>query len=469
MEKMSLEEKTRNYLYIMLQDYLFPLFNILVTHDNIIEYCDTMKGFPNCEPQSPVDAAIDHDTIYLYLQYSKKHDVCYKARMLNFTTNAKSLIYFAKYLLKALLIYIKSSFNKNLFHAIMKQAVQDMVIYTLSGIMPNSNIWGEKNRTRYNICSGINEVLEKYKYWALRTYEGREVCLGVKFLPPKRVFNIANSIKSYIKQLDKNASALVGDGISSYWQIGETLTYQTITKNIHPPKSGYCSFAPYMYYPFATSCTDECFGFVLTANNEILAFKNQELLYCFTSNRWHRFDYNSFHCAVKNAINVNDNKIRKLYSVCLDVAFSRCGGGLIICDKENLDNILSKIVVDDIFTDFESEWRKVNGLVHAQLENRKDAKRIMLEKTINHNNFYDMNRQTIKELLSVDGATIITKKGEFVSAGAVLSDGKKTEKSQRKDGGARTQIMRNMSQYGLAIKISADGNFNVYDKHITIF
>ena len=71
-------------------------------------------------------------------------------------------------------------------------------------------------------------------------------------------------------------------------------------------------------------------------------------------------------------------------------------------------------------------------------------------------NFFELNRKLRQELLSLDGATIIRKDGTLVATGAIIS-----LKTQG-DGGGRTAATKQLSDYGIAFKISEDGEITCY-------
>lgn len=66
------------------------------------------------------------------------------------------------------------------------------------------------------------------------------------------------------------------------------------------------------------------------------------------------------------------------------------------------------------------------------------------------------------ELAALDGAVVLSNDGELLAYGAILSP----KKAGRLRGteGSRTKAAIGASNYGLAIKISSDGDIDVYHK-----
>jgi hypothetical protein len=77
--------------------------------------------------------------------------------------------------------------------------------------------------------------------------------------------------------------------------------------------------------------------------------------------------------------------------------------------------------------------------------------------------FQHLDRRLRQELLSLDGATVLTRKGEVLTAGAIVRvPGGST-------GGGRRAAAIQLGKLGLAIKISADGPITGFRKKKTIF
>ena len=76
--------------------------------------------------------------------------------------------------------------------------------------------------------------------------------------------------------------------------------------------------------------------------------------------------------------------------------------------------------------------------------------------------------------MGIDGATIILTDGRFVTTGAII-DNQATKranegtKETEASGGARKKITMKLSEYGIAIKISADGYIECFKNRKHIF
>ena len=82
-------------------------------------------------------------------------------------------------------------------------------------------------------------------------------------------------------------------------------------------------------------------------------------------------------------------------------------------------------------------------------------------KVINGRKFYELDRKLRQELLSIDGATVINNEGEILAVGAIILI------ETGGFSGGRLAASKTLSKYGVALKISADGQIQGFkmDRH----
>lgn len=268
----------------------------------------------------------------------------------------------------------------------------------------------------------------------------------------------------YVHFLDDDSSALLTDGITSYFYIGKEIQYKIIPSFTIKQKNN-IPLVPYRFSGFGDICIDNQIGIILTIQGDILFIKKKKLLFAKRNGDWHAYDYDNFNSIlfhdISSSINIDNkeknNYIKEIYLTCLDVAFARTGGCLAMCPKENLKKIRSSIPDETIHKPF-----------IRKKDNNIDSKRYILENVvINQVSFYELERKARQELLGIDGATIILPDGRFYTTGTIINNNMKN-KCYNKHGGARTQATIKLSNYGIAIKISADGYIECYKnmKHI---
>ena len=90
------------------------------------------------------------------------------------------------------------------------------------------------------------------------------------------------------------------------------------------------------------------------------------------------------------------------------------------------------------------------------IKDEKCIKISNLRKIINGRKFNELDRNLRKELVAIDGATVIDSDGDIIAVGAII----KIEAGST--GGGRLAATKTLSKYGVALKISADGSIEGY-------
>ena len=189
-------------------------------------------------------------------------------------------------------------------------------------------------------------------------------------------------------------------------------------------------YAPHRLGAVANWCVgDHKVALVLNRNGEILVFKDQRLQFAKRRGAWRYYPHDS----VVRRLAVGTLRLRKaVYESCLDVSFARAGGCLAVVSAPNVTKA-GKMLQD---TD-----RIVS----------QSGPRTKLLKAIVKKPFHKLDRRLRQELLSMDGATLVTHTGEVLTAGAIIAV------PSGSTGGGRKAAALRLSKFGLAIKISADG------------
>ena len=312
----------------------------------------------------------------------------------------------------------------------------------------------------------VSMLFRELSVWSNRTYEGRKIPFSFVINAEKVSSNLdmIDDINIFLKD---DSSALLSDGITSYFLISDHIEYKIA--DVYNPESKYkkIPLVPYRFSSVANVCTANNIGIILTVQGDLLIIKKTKLIYAKRNGVWHYYDYDSFNNALFKDIKEMDtileskNKIKKIYISCLDTAFARTGGCLAICSQKNLSKIKTNIRLEDIHRPF-------SRLNRQQDQNKK---RFMIEDVIiKKNNFYEMSRKALQELMGIDGATVILTNGKFITTGAIIDNKCKKEfKDKETQGGARKKIAKKLSEYGLAIKISSDGYIECYKNGMHIF
>src|SRR5262249_16926291 len=127
--------------------------------------------------------------------------------------------------------------------------------------------------------------------------------------------------------------------------------------------------------------------------------------------------------------------VRSIYRVALDVSFRRSGGLFVLLRSQG--NRHKLIIPGDGIGDKKRE----------QVYEIFDA-------TLGDANVRTMSRTVLTEIAGLDGGVVLDNKGRILAYGAVLKASGRFSPSE----GSRTKAAISASRYGIAVKVSADGD-----------
>lgn len=183
--------------------------------------------------------------------------------------------------------------------------------------------------------------------------------------------------------------------------------------------------------------------FLTTKQGDIYFMLPNNVTFLKTQGKWYYLNYSNI---LKSISELLDKKIASsILRLVLNLSFDRHGAMISIPDKEE---DIEKMVPD---------FSKINK---ANKDLRYSIKGLKIN---NH-----IQRSLIGSAAKIDGALIISKKGEIVDAACMISEPKEEQLKKVKITklerfpGARTTATWNASIYGTAIKISEDGPITIY-------
>jgi hypothetical protein len=130
---------------------------------------------------------------------------------------------------------------------------------------------------------------------------------------------------------------------------------------------------------------------------------------------------------------------RAVYETCLDASFARTGACIGIVSSSHAAE-LSKVVVK------EGDYIKKEASIKSRT----------IAKIIGDQRFHELDRRIRQELVSIDGATVLSHTAGVLAVGAILKITKGSE------GGGRLAAAQALAKLGLGIKISQDGGIKGY-------
>ena len=187
-------------------------------------------------------------------------------------------------------------------------------------------------------------------------------------------------------------------------------------------------------------------GLCLTRQGDLLVFDNGGLTFGYRNGRWQYWNHAhivQMLTAMCRRQKVKPKSVRTLvefvYGVALDISFRRTGGLLIVLRNRNL-------------------LRKCVRLGDAIDDARRGHLDADFDVVLAANSAGD--RETVAELAGLDGATVFDGTSRIMAYGAILKPVKSGR--VRAEEGSRTKAAIGTSHYGLALKISSDGDMTAY-------
>ena len=138
--------------------------------------------------------------------------------------------------------------------------------------------------------------------------------------------------------------------------------------------------------------------------------------------------------------NVLPRVVKSIYRAALDVSFRRSGALFVLL--RNRTNNGKLVILGDAIGDGTREE------LHAAFD-----------QTLGSTNIQNMSRVVLTELSGLDGGVVLDNQGRMLAYGAVLKASGHFHPSE----GSRTKAAISASRYGIAVKVSSDGDITFYE------
>lgn len=310
----------------------------------------------------------------------------------------------------------------------------------------------------------LHTVINHMITWSNRTYEGNRIPFGI-VIDFKRDSN--NYAASYLSFLERDSCAVFTDGIFSGIRLdkkGKIVSFITkYSKEIDNTDSQKKIFVPYQFEDIAKYCTESSIGVIAMTGGEIIIVKQQAIQFVRRGGKWIAFDFERVYhnlrpyflceCSDEKTILF---KIRELYCTLLDVSFAHSGGCIAIItssDEKNINNITKERI--DLYS-LKKDGKTLNGVSEENKEKIIILSYLLSNEEKSLCSFFEVDRVLRKEILGLDGATVVSLNGEFYCAGSIV------EVPMGSTGGGRTAADKRLAKFGIGIKISEDGYIEAY-------
>jgi hypothetical protein len=294
----------------------------------------------------------------------------------------------------------------------------------------------------------VSEVLDALHTLSEQSYENKALTFGC-ILDPKPTGGTATA-KFPEDFIGSKKYKALSDGFRTAYRIaGEG----KVVEFFDLEESGEASVTERHYFPewaepmARASRSGKC-GISLSRQGDILVFDEGTLRFTYRYGRWQYWNHSHLVNLVRDRARaqkvnpaVTGRVVGAIYRAALDVSFRRSGGLFVILhNKRKLWDVVR--FGDAIGNNGRSD-------TDADFDNMFRTSRVQ-----------SLSRAVVVELASLDGAVVVENSGRILAYGAVLQPKKRGH--LRGSEGSRTKAAIGASNYGVAVKISSDGEIIVY-------
>lgn len=307
----------------------------------------------------------------------------------------------------------------------------------------------------------LHTIICRMLEWSGRTYEGKNVPFGIVIDFDKVA---AEGAADYLHFLTNDSSAVFTDGIFTGILLdkkGKVISFLTRNSASTGAASSQDVFVPYQFVDIAQNCVGATIGIIVLTNGEILIIKDQAICFAKRGRKWVCFDWSRVYSNLRTYFLLGGktderaikSSIQAIYCTLLDVSFAHTGGclSLVLPSKENeIDNVIKERI--DLF----AVGVCTRG-ISAESREKIEVLTYLLSSPANTmSSFFEIEKPLRKEILSLDGATVVSMDGTFYCAGSIVAV------SGGSSGGGRTAAAKKLAEFGVGIKISEDGYVEAY-------
>lgn len=188
-------------------------------------------------------------------------------------------------------------------------------------------------------------------------------------------------------------------------------------------------------------------GISLTRSNDMVIVEGGRLLFSYRAGKWQRWNHTELKQRIRGLWDFRGTPaqlthvLSHLYHVAMDLSFRRSGGILAVVENTNSD--------PDALLASKKDKIKASS---------RSAPELAIDQTLDKHRVQSTDRRVIEDLASLDGALILDRSGQLRAWGAMVVPSRSALQ------GARTRAAVAASTKGIAIKVSSDGDIEIYRK-----
>jgi len=296
----------------------------------------------------------------------------------------------------------------------------------------------------------VSSVFDALHTLSEQSYENKALTLGCVLDPNENVDGQDSRFPDDFLGPGKKRYKALSDGFRTAYHISAN---GRIIDLVDLEKFGARSLSEKHYYPdwakpIARASRSKRCGIALSRQGDILIFDNGSLRFTYRYGRWQYWNHAHLIRLLRNRARAQKVRPKDLgrvvgaiYRAALDVSFRRSGGLFVILhNRKSLHSIAR--------------------LGDAIGDEGRDKEDLAFDAVLRNRSIQSLPRAVVVELASLDGAVVLANSGRILAYGAVLQPERKAR--LRGAEGSRTKAAIGASKYGLAVKVSSDGDIKVY-------
>jgi hypothetical protein len=309
-------------------------------------------------------------------------------------------------------------------------------------------------KSHHDLQIDVAGILRSLRELAEQSYENKSLTFGCLLDPNTRKEPPENA-SFPAEVLQKKKYRALSDGFRTAYRVS-SLGRVVGFEDLDLPKDDRGTH----YYPewcerIAAASRNGVCGICLTRQGDILLFDAGTMRFTYRGGRWQYWNHTHIVDLLRNRARAQrvppriiGNVVNSIYRAALDVAFRRCGGLFVLL--HNRASVSKMAHPEDTVSDGH----------RGELDTAFDEALPSL-------NIRSMSRRIMVELAGLDGGVVLDNHGDIMAYAAVLNPKKRGRIGHTE--GSRSKAAIGASKYGIAVKISSDGDIKCYEKGRAFF
>lgn len=310
----------------------------------------------------------------------------------------------------------------------------------------DERVVAEHLAAQYALDVDLGEWFIALRQLAEQTYENKALALGciIDSKKTKRPREAGRFPRDFLKRKKYRA---LSDGYRTGYLIsgaGAFLGFKELGRDARQGSQYY----PEWCEDLASEARSGRIALALTRHGDVLVLENGQLTFTYRFGRWQHWNHTHLVDLIRNAARVQrvptqllSAVVRSVYRVALDISFRKSGGMFVLLRR--------RASLHDIV-----RWGDAVG------DPERDAVDAEFDRSVGKATVQSTRRTVLAELASLDGALVLSNKGQVLAYGAILEPKKRGRIAATE--GSRSKAAIGASNYGLAVKVSSDGDITVY-------